>query len=151
MEFLFIILKYRLLLTLLKTNGIYFLCKLLPKWQHNRTDNDREAFGSGGICENLLLLGLYIIGENMNRKTVNKKSRECHNQNRSQSPTPGGRHTRNTSLKRLHGSPMQHKHVVSSFVRQNLRVILQSKNISNDQELIQSDPISCPQNKKGNS
>ena len=29
------------------------------------------------------------------------------------------------------------------------RIIL-SKKISNDQELIQSDPISCPQNQKGN-
>ena len=28
--------------------------------------------------------------------------------------------------------------------------ILKSKKISNDQELIQSDPISCPQNQKGN-
>ena len=27
---------------------------------------------------------------------------------------------------------------------------LKSKKISNDQELIQSDPISCPQNQKGN-
>ena len=27
---------------------------------------------------------------------------------------------------------------------------LQSKKISNDQELIQSDPTSCPQNQKGN-
>ena len=27
---------------------------------------------------------------------------------------------------------------------------LLSKKISNDQELIQSDPISCPQNQKGN-
>ena len=27
---------------------------------------------------------------------------------------------------------------------------LESKKISNDQELIQSDPISCPQNQKGN-
>ena len=27
---------------------------------------------------------------------------------------------------------------------------VQSKKISNDQELIQSDPISCPQNQKGN-
>ena len=26
----------------------------------------------------------------------------------------------------------------------------QSKKISNDQELIQSDPTSCPQNRKGN-
>ena len=28
--------------------------------------------------------------------------------------------------------------------------LYQSKKISNDQELIQSDPISCPQNQKGN-
>ena len=28
--------------------------------------------------------------------------------------------------------------------------IMKSKKISNDQELIQSDPISCPQNQKGN-
>ena len=28
--------------------------------------------------------------------------------------------------------------------------MIQSKKISNDQELIQSDPISCPQNQKGN-
>ena len=28
--------------------------------------------------------------------------------------------------------------------------VSQSKKISNDQELIPSDPISCPQNKKGN-
>ena len=27
---------------------------------------------------------------------------------------------------------------------------MESKKISNDQELIQSDPISCPQNQKGN-
>ena len=28
--------------------------------------------------------------------------------------------------------------------------LLKSKKISNDQELIQSDPTSCPQNQKGN-
>ena len=28
--------------------------------------------------------------------------------------------------------------------------MMESKKISNDQELIQSDPISCPQNQKGN-
>ena len=33
-------------------------------------------------------------------------------------------------------------YVVISYIR--------SKKISNDQELIQSDPISCPQNHKGN-
>ena len=35
----------------------------------------------------------------------------------------------------------------------NVHVIvksMESKKISNDQELIQSDPISCPQNQKGN-
>ena len=31
-----------------------------------------------------------------------------------------------------------------------LQDLLKSKKISNDQELIQSDPISCPQNQKGN-
>ena len=31
-----------------------------------------------------------------------------------------------------------------------MRYLFQSKKISNDQELIQSDPISCPQNQKGN-
>ena len=29
-------------------------------------------------------------------------------------------------------------------------ILRQSKKISNNQELIQSDPISCPQNQKGN-
>ena len=29
------------------------------------------------------------------------------------------------------------------------RLVIESKKISNDQELIQSDPISCPQNQKG--
>ena len=29
-------------------------------------------------------------------------------------------------------------------------LVVLSKKISNDQELIQSDPISCPQNQKGN-
>ena len=32
----------------------------------------------------------------------------------------------------------------------NVNVCLKSKKISNDQELIQSDPKSCPQNQKGN-
>ena len=32
----------------------------------------------------------------------------------------------------------------------NVTELLLSKKISNDQELIQSDPISCPQNQKGN-
>ena len=31
-----------------------------------------------------------------------------------------------------------------------MSLIMQSKKISNDQELIQSDPTSCPQNQKGN-
>ena len=29
-------------------------------------------------------------------------------------------------------------------------MVMKSKKISNDQELIQSDPLSCPQNQKGN-
>ena len=31
-----------------------------------------------------------------------------------------------------------------------IHALLKVKKISNDQELIQSDPISCPQNQKGN-
>ena len=31
-----------------------------------------------------------------------------------------------------------------------LKIGIESKKISNDQELIQSDPISCPKNQKGN-
>ena len=33
---------------------------------------------------------------------------------------------------------------------QRIQFPLRSKKISNDQELIQSDPISCPENQKGN-
>ena len=36
-----------------------------------------------------------------------------------------------------------------SMPMRKINVNGQSKKISNDQELIQSDPISCPQNKKG--
>ena len=38
---------------------------------------------------------------------------------------------------------------VSSTIKTILSY-LESKKISNDQELVQSDPISCPQNQKGN-
>ena len=38
----------------------------------------------------------------------------------------------------------------SRYKRCKYRDSFQSKKISNDQELIQSDPISCPQNQKGN-
>ena len=31
-----------------------------------------------------------------------------------------------------------------------ISTLMESEKISNDQELIQSDPISCPQNQKGN-
>ena len=41
-----------------------------------------------------------------------------------------------------------HLSVIVSFVEIGRKI--QSKKISNDQELIQSDPISCPQNQKGN-
>ena len=39
-----------------------------------------------------------------------------------------------------------HKAILNKLNRKTNR----SKKISNDQELIQSDPISCPQNQKGN-
>ena len=42
------------------------------------------------------------------------------------------------------------KHISSVFCDIFIFVFVQSKKISNDQELIQSDPISCPQNQKGN-
>ena len=41
----------------------------------------------------------------------------------------------------------QRHHTKYNYTRQS---IVKSKKISNDQELIQSDPISCPQNQKGN-
>ena len=47
-------------------------------------------------------------------------------------------------------------HFVASWYRPPCRtsaefqLFRESKKISNDQELIQSDPISCPQNQKGN-
>ena len=40
--------------------------------------------------------------------------------------------------------------VIYALHRIDKRIYIQSKKISNDQELIQSDPISCPQNQKGN-
>ena len=51
--------------------------------------------------------------------------------------------------------PQYHsKSSISEHIRANkpniLMGIIRSKKISNDQELIQSDPISCPQNQKGN-
>ena len=41
-------------------------------------------------------------------------------------------------------------HFIVLFERVDLDDNIKSKKISNDQELIQSDPISCPQNQKGN-
>ena len=46
------------------------------------------------------------------------------------------------------GNESQRKH--TAILRISNRQSIQSKKISNDQELIQSDPISCPQNQKGN-
>ena len=43
--------------------------------------------------------------------------------------------------------------VTSNFdddIIKNEQASMESKKISNDQELIQSDPMSCPQNQKGN-
>ena len=45
----------------------------------------------------------------------------------------------------LYTGHVTHDNVLDLFLTSN-----QSKKISNDQELIQSDPISCPQNQKGN-
>ena len=44
------------------------------------------------------------------------------------------------------------RHKLDEFERINElhSFVSESKKISNDQELIQSDPISCPQNQKGN-
>ena len=41
-------------------------------------------------------------------------------------------------------------YLIRNFIIAYLEQTKQSKKISNDQELIQSDPISCPQNQKGN-
>ena len=54
-----------------------------------------------------------------------------------------------------------HRHDGEEILWQNIKLVnnsetereylvMESKKISNDQELIQSDPISCPQNQKGN-
>ena len=40
--------------------------------------------------------------------------------------------------------------IISALHKIDKRIHIQSKKISNDQELIQSDPTSCPQNQKGN-
>ena len=40
--------------------------------------------------------------------------------------------------------------IFSCFHASSEYAIKESKKMSNDQELIQSDPISCPQNQKGN-
>ena len=47
------------------------------------------------------------------------------------------------------GSPMAPAYG-SLFMGKLEQDFIQSKKISNDQELIQSDPTSCPQNQKGN-
>ena len=51
-----------------------------------------------------------------------------------------------------HPSKVMLKIVLNRLQSQEQEIIAeeQSKKISNDQELIQSDPISCPQNQKGN-
>ena len=39
---------------------------------------------------------------------------------------------------------------IISLLLARIYIYMESKKISNDQELIQSDPISCPQNQKEN-
>ena len=50
----------------------------------------------------------------------------------------------------LEASKVRKKCKFSSYKKPFSDSILESKNISNDQELIQSDPTSCPKNQKGN-
>ena len=56
------------------------------------------------------------------------------------------------SFEETETSPSKSKRsaVVRSGSMDEPRPNIKSKKISNDQELIQSDPISCPQNQKGN-
>ena len=44
----------------------------------------------------------------------------------------------------------KHKKLQTKQISDKVNLAIKSKKISNDQELIQSDPISCPQNQKGN-
>ena len=44
---------------------------------------------------------------------------------------------------------MLYTKILSSCLQLDLLIEMKSKKISNDQELIQSDPTSCPQNQKG--
>ena len=53
-------------------------------------------------------------------------------------------HSKNIS-KQLSSKYLQWNQVLNVYF-----FLILSKKISNDQELIQSDPISCPQNQKGN-
>ena len=41
-------------------------------------------------------------------------------------------------------------YLIVSLAQAEVEAEMKSKKISNDQELIQSDPTSCPQNQKGN-
>ena len=46
--------------------------------------------------------------------------------------------------------PEETQYLNRDITEEETEAALQSKKISNDQELIQSDPTSCPQNQKGN-
>ena len=48
------------------------------------------------------------------------------------------------------GQGTNFQHVQPNMSQVVSETYMESKKISNDQELIQSDPISCPQNQKGN-
>ena len=57
----------------------------------------------------------------------------------------------NSVKKRLSDGTLRHIHIQPKSQNSlNFRLIVKSKKISNDQELIQSEPTSCPQNQKGN-
>ena len=61
--------------------------------------------------------------------------------------TPGRESTR---LPHTHKFTSLKNVIISAVHKIDKRIHIQSKKISNDQELIQSDPTSCPQNQKGN-
>ena len=57
----------------------------------------------------------------------------------------------NSVKKRLSDGTLRNIHIQPKSQNSlNFRLIVKSKKISNDQELIQSEPTSCPQNQKGN-
>ena len=55
-----------------------------------------------------------------------------------------------TEMLRLTGQHVGDNCFIRQVALKTIHMTVQGKKISNDQELIKSDPISCPQNQKGN-